>query len=482
MKSNRTKILLAGITVMLTAVPAWAQTLSSSYFLPGAYQRHELNPALMPERSYLALPALGQIGVDAASNVGLGNFLFEPDGTSGDMVTFMSSRVGADEFLNKMPAHGVQVSAAADLGILNLGVKGKNGFTTFSINLRNKVQVAIPKELFSFMKAGLSEGNYLIEDINVNALSYAEVAIGHSHNIGENLRTGLKLKGLVGVGYADVNVDQIDARFSEDSWKVRTAASGRFSLSNSKFEIDPGADVEIDGIDVKVSTPSGMGIAADLGAEYDMKDIVKGLKLSAALTDLGFIKWSNMNLAGTNYDGYVEFDGFNDYDPTDENDESVDDTMEKLEDDFKEMIKIYDKGSTTQLVTLSATARLGADYDIPVKGLSTGLLLTHRFGTYKYSEARLALNYSPGHWIDFTVNGAYTTYGEAFGWMINIHPTAFGFFIGSDMIKANVNPQYIPVDSFRANLMLGMNIPFGRRYWKEPKVKTPEARKSKSRD
>ena len=57
----------------------------------------------------------------------------------------------------------------------------------------------------------------------------------------------------------------------------------------------------------------------DLGAEYDFKDLVDGLKVSAALMDLGFIGWAEMNTFATNNNEYVKFEGFNNYDVNGDN-------------------------------------------------------------------------------------------------------------------------------------------------------------------
>lgn len=48
---------MAVAVVAMTALTASAQeALRSAYFLPGYNFRHELNPALAPERGYVAIP------------------------------------------------------------------------------------------------------------------------------------------------------------------------------------------------------------------------------------------------------------------------------------------------------------------------------------------------------------------------------------------------------------------------------------------
>ena len=49
----------------------------SGYFLEGYTYRHALNPALAPERNYVAIPVIGNFGVSAMSNVGVSTFLYQ---------------------------------------------------------------------------------------------------------------------------------------------------------------------------------------------------------------------------------------------------------------------------------------------------------------------------------------------------------------------------------------------------------------------
>lgn len=84
---------MAVAVVAMTALTASAQeALRSAYFLPGYNFRHELNPALAPERGYVAIPALGGLNIGLNSNIGLSTFLYPVGG--GRLTTFMSPTVG----------------------------------------------------------------------------------------------------------------------------------------------------------------------------------------------------------------------------------------------------------------------------------------------------------------------------------------------------------------------------------------------------
>ncbi len=337
MKKHIIRKSFAAVSMLLISAVAFAQSASSSYFLEGFNQRYQLNPAFAPERPvFMAVPALSNIQVDATSSVGLANFLFESTSKPGMLTTFMSPDIDARTFLDAMP-RAAQFNVGLNMDILALGVGAKNGFTTFNLKLRNNEQINLPKELFGFMKASLANGDYLIENININTISYVEASLTHSHKIGDNLTVGLGLKFLEGIAYADLTVNEIDAQLHEDEWLVKSNGSIKASIPGAQYKLDPDNQT-FDGVDgFSFSVPQSHGFAVDLGAEYDFKGLVDGLKVSAAVTDLGFIGWANMNTFATNNNEYVKFEGFNNYDVSGDNE---DETMDQINDDFNDMFNI----------------------------------------------------------------------------------------------------------------------------------------------
>ena len=349
------------------------------------------------------------------------------------------------------------------MDILALGVGGKNGFTTFNLKLRNNEQINLPKELFGFMKASLAEGDYLIENININSISYLEASLTHSHKIGDRLTVGLGLKFLEGIAYADVTVNEIDAKLHDDEWLVKSNGTIKASVPGAEYKLDPEDDTfdGIDGFSFKV--PQSHGFAVDLGAEYDFKDIVDGLKVSAAITDLGFIGWANMNTFATNNNEYVEFEGFNNYDVSGDNE---DETMDQISDDFNDMVKMHQSGAANQKekVTLNTTLRLGAEYALPfAQWISFGELLTYRAGLWPYTESRTSITLSPCGWFDLSGNASVSSMGSSMGLLVNLHPGGINFFVAVDRLKADFNPQFIPLHDFGLNFSLGLNFAFGKK-------------------
>lgn len=452
------KIIITGIILLVSSLSN-AQTASSSYFLDGSFTRYQLNPALTPERGYLAFPVLSNFQFEAYSSVGLSNFLYESKSDPNKLTTFMSSEVNKDDFLNALPSVS-KIKFGMDMDLFSLGFYGFKGMNTLNVKLRNSENINLPKELFSFMKASLSDGDYLIEDININSYTYLEMAVGHSHKIKDNLTIGARLKLLVGGYYMDANVDRINAKISGDSWRVNANATVKAAAPGLKPIYKTGTEKEIEDFDYDFDGFDSYGFAMDLGAVYDMSELVEGLQLSASLTDLGLISW-NMMTAATNNTEDVVFNGFSNYDVTGDEE---DPTMDNLEEDFKNLVKIYDQGSKKEKVKLDATFRLGAEYSMFFADwISVGELFTVRSGINKFSEARTSLVLAPSKWFDMTGNVAFSSYGTAYGFMINLHPVGFNLFFASDCLKAKVNPQFIPTEEFWTNVTFGVIMPIGRR-------------------
>lgn len=476
------KYMLAG-AVMIFATSITAQSLRSAYFLDGFVYRHEMNPAFMGERNYVAIPILGQLNIGAQSNVGLSNFIYKYNDPLHvyTATTFMHPSVSADQFLGNLHEKN-RVNTSVSLPIISFGFHKWGGFNTFGINLRINQNANLPYGLFDFMKTGQVNGErtvYNFKDLSVRANAYAEVAFGHSRVIDDKLTVGGKFKFLIGGANADAKITNMDLVLSEDMWSVNMEGRGDLSLQGASLKTKnrnvnrTDGTIEnrrkIDGLDWAFNGFSGYGMGIDLGATYKMDDFVEGLTLSAALLDLGFISW-NHTVKGYN-DGITpfEFDGFHNIQVKDDGinengSTSLDDQMDDLSDDLEDMFQFYDGGVAAKRTTaLNATLNIGAQYVFPYyKNLSFGFLLSNHFNKpFTWTEGRFYANVAPVKWFDASINYGASTYGSSFGWILNFHPKGFNFFIGSDHMIFKVNPQFVPIHNLNANVSLGFNITFG---------------------
>lgn len=472
MKRTIKYILAACLAV--SSLNVFAQGLRSAYFLDGFVYRHEMNPAFMGERNYVAIPILGQINIGAQSNVGLSNFIFKYNDPSYSATTFMHPSVDSKQFLGSLHKQNT-INMNLSMPIISFGFHKWGGFNTFGLNLRVNENNNLPYDLFAFLKNGQTTSEvteYHLKDMTVRANAYVEMALGHSREIDDKLTVGGKLKFLFGGANANVYLSKADITLSDKEWMIQMEGEGDLSLKGATLgtkatDVNGETRHKIDDFDVNGPGLGGFGMAVDLGATYKMDDFVEGLTLSAAVLDLGFISW-NHTVGGIN-DGKVpfKFEGFNNIqvkdDGIDDGSKSLDDQLDDLSDDLEKMVQFYDKGTYKRTTALNATLNIGGEYILPYyKNLSFGFLSSTHFNKpFTWTEGRFYANVAPIKWFDASVNYGISTYGSSFGWVLNFHPKGFNFFIGSDHMIFKVNPQFIPINNLNANVSLGFNVTFG---------------------
>ena len=474
MKNIRKYILAVALTA--SAGTMMAQDLNSAYFTQDFKYRHDMNPAYGNDQGYAAIPVLGNLNVKLQGSLGLGDVLFKnPDYSkvgAKKTTTFLHPDISYDEAMKGFDKDGNNVIFDMDIPIASVGFKALGGYNTVELKERTHLAISVPYSFFDFAKS-MSNKDYSFDDLGARAWGYAELGLGHSRQIFDNLRVGAKVKILLGLAYADLSMEGVHAKLdNSNQWLIEGKAKGEISMKGAKFKkevkdykseskkgetYDNITDLDIDGAGI-----GGFGLGMDLGAIYTFKDCsvewLEGMKVSASLTDLGFISWSNTMLAESSGDPFV-FNGFQ----MRYEDGSFKNGGDEIKDDLTDFANLEDKGDIGGKTTaLAATMRLGVEYPMPFYDkLSAGLLYTHRFdGLYKWSEGRLSANVSPLTWLNGGINLAVTSYCTTMGWVLNIHPTGFNFFVGMDHMVGKTGASSIPLDS-NVSFNLGMNIAFG---------------------
>lgn len=467
MKTTSIKRYALSMAVLAVAAATQAQDLNSGYFTQDYKYRHQMNPAFGNDQGYVAIPILGNFNTKIQGNFGVKDVLFQNPTTGKYDRTFMHPDVGYDQAMSGFNSGANKLATDVKVTGLSLGFKAFGGYNTIEMNGKASVNVQLPYELFDFAK-NLQNKSYEFGTIGVQAVSYSELALGHSRQLTKDLRVGAKLKMLFGIGRANLKIDDMKANLEGDKWMITSGdAKGEINLKglqipNKTDEYKNGQTyqcADLGEIDIDGGGISGTGFAADLGAIYQ---IIDGLKVSAAVTDLGFISWSSSHVLKQK-SGKFEFDGFHDLAVKDENaapgstfDEQKDNYADQLT-DFVNLQNEGDQGSQT--TSLAATANLGVEYQLPMyKPLSFGLLGQHHFnGDFSWTEGRLSANWAPLEWLDGGVNIALNSFCTSAGWILNIHPKGFNLFIGMDHILGKQTKQGLPLSS-NANLAFGMNI------------------------
>ena len=456
------KIILVA-TLMLSVVTAMGQSLNSAYFTDGYKFRHTMNPAFGNEQSYVSIPALGNINVRTQGNFGYDAIIKNnpiPNGNK-TMTTFLNPYIDAATALDGFNSGNNRVIGNVGITILSAGFKAWGGYNTIEINSKTSFGVSLPYELFEFAK-NTGNKNYNIGDINAGALSYAEIAFGHSRQFTDKLRAGAKLKVLLGLGRADVKMENVQAELNDaNKWLISANAQADVSVKGftykqkeKDYKQKPGSYKYVNDLDVSGFGIGGFGLGVDLGASYKLND---DWSFSASLLDLGFISWSN-DMQARNMSKQFEFDGFHDVDIARHG--GMRDASDKYGDQLADFANLQDQGDQGGRTTgIGTTLNLGAEYTLPMyRKLSFGLLSNTRLqGDYSWTEARLSANWEPLRWLDGGMSLGVGSFGASAGWIVNIHPKGFNFFVGMDHILGKQSKEGIPLSS-KASVNLGMNI------------------------
>lgn len=457
----------ACILAAALALPVAAQELRSTYFMQTSNNRHEMNPALL-DSSYVSMPLfMGNLNIGSTGNFGLANFVYKMQpGWQGygvdnrNLTTFMHPSVDAGDFLGDLKDNN-RMSLNLKYGLVAVAFKAFKGTNIVELNLRSNTNVNLPKQLFAFMKEAGKNESYEISDFGIRTENFLEIGLGHSHKINDKITVGGKMKFLLGIAYADFSADNLHVQMQGDQWAISGQPKLSAAILKSEFTHEnDNPNGKVDGIDdVSFGLP-GFGIAFDLGATYKVMD---DLTISAAITDLGFIKWKDALQAGPNRNSWT-FNGFEEdvyAGGTNTGSNKIGDQFEQIGDDLEEMLPLYDQGKKNETRALAATLNIGAEYTLPVyRPLRFGFLYTSRFaGKYSYHQGMLSANIRPVKWFEFALNGAVSSSGCTAGMVIDLHAKHFNFFIGADRFLGKVSKQFIPLHNMNSSVSLGMSFP-----------------------
>lgn len=458
---NKIKTTIIASIATLLSLTATAQQFHSSYFMSTSDMRHHLNPALL-DHAYLTIPGTGSLNLSATGNLGYSDLIYKlQDNPEYNQTTFMSPTVTSDEFLKNIKNRNA-VNLYLNESILSIGFKGLSGYNLLEFNIKSINNITLPRELFAFMKDTGHKEHYKLSDIGLHSQNYGEIVLGHSHKINQRLRIGAKIKILLGIAYADLDTKNMDITMNDQKWTIDADTRLSSAIMNNQFkysdEQSPDGRRRVDGIDIDSFKLPGLGFALDLGATFRLNN---NWQLSAAINDIGIIKWKNTLRASSS--GHYEFDGFEDIYITGDNptDNKIGKQFENIGDDLEDMFSIYDDGTTNTTSTLAATINLGAEYTLPTYDkLKFGILYSGRMaGLYSSHRAMLAANLRPISWFELNLNSAITSYGTTLGGAICLKAPHFALTIGADAILNKCTKQYIPLENTNAGINISMTIP-----------------------
>lgn len=448
-----------------------AQYLRTSYFMDGAQYRMQLNPALAPARGYIHIPVVGNTSAMIRSNALNVSDIFDllKNASDDDYYT-------TDKFYNRLQDQNKAFATMAS-DLFAVGTWQGNSFMSFNISMRADGNLSVARELFTFMRdmKGMNTNDYSeytrsIGGNRMNLYAYTEIGFGYTRIINDRWTIGGRLKGLLGLGNVDfkVNKAEINTRLQGIDPNIDWTTAGPDELMDATgtATIDVDADLVttfhgldlitnsdgyIDDVKFKVGKMgvSGLGAAIDAGLAFNVS---REFTLSAAVTDLGFIRWAkgstrvahantqNLNFDAENPGDLMRFT-------------SVVGTGEALNMDMARLT-IDDQGAKARTTSIASTMSLGGEYRLMEDKIRLGALFTNRFARLENeSELTFSVDYHASSLVDLAVSySPIMCGGQSLGLAVKAGP----LFVGTDYLYMGNNSRCL-------NALVGLSIPLGKR-------------------
>ena len=474
--------IFVGILLACTSLVS-AQQVNTLYFLENAPMRHTINPAFQPvSKFYLTLPVIGYTSLWAGTNGwSMSDFIFK--GPNGNTITPLHPDAPAN-WLEQQPK---KFAFDMDLhtNILGFGFRIKEN-SYLHINVSERISTGVNFSSSIFGLNHIRDGVVLDSvALGVNALAYTEFALGFSHNITRKWTVGGKIKVLVGQADAAVNFDNLAFSTSLDSLRMTGNGTMRMAapLNWNTLPTDPKQLVDYDVAELfsnyngdimkqigEAIKPAGMGVAFDLGVTYKP---IKNLQITAAVTDLGFIRWHRYAKATADVDAtfegidldYSEYGSINHFD----DDKLVDDVTNELE-GYLDEIKVNDiEKGFPYINMLTANLNVGIDANFWKNRVGVGVYShTRFFNSYITEEVTFGAALRPVNWFNLAasysfLNGHWSNIGAA----LSIAPydglmlTVATDYIPTSYAKASAEKISLPYKTSGVNVMFGLAIVAG---------------------
>jgi hypothetical protein len=491
MNLNNTPYMIRKIKYILVtllaavALDSGAQNSQVLYYM-NLPQNHMLNPALRPTNSiYIGLPVISGINVNINNNFFNFSDVFEnvETDTGTTVISCLHPDYDVTKFMAKIKnVNSLEPETLVQLFGFGLSV-GKDLYIFLDINERVSGNVALPGDL---IRLGF-EGNeqFIGKTIDLSSLRgdakyYREVGLGFSKNFMDNLRIGVKVKTLFGIAAASIDNRSLGITVNDDYTHTFNAVldanfsapltfylTGQNTIDSVEFDTT-GFDGTKNIVNYLLETQN-VGFGIDIGAEYKISD---KLNVSAAITDLGYIKWkkditnlkakSEFVFSGIDllevYNGKMTFDSLG--------------TV--LLDSLKNSFYLTDTHSPfTTILPFGVT--LGGSFNL-TKSFSVGLLSYTKFiGSQVREAVTLSANLNIRNLFSTTI--AYTVMNHRYdnlGFGIAFKPGCFQFYLLADRIPVTWNKIIsdgstipLPASWNTIHARFGMNLVFGNKVAKK---------------
>lgn len=483
MRKSNMKIWVALVCLMVS-VAANAQALKGSYFLDSSLNRHELNPAFAPRAGYFQLLGIGNMGAGIMTNIDMPSLLYPQDGK---LLTFLHPDVSMKQFDRAFPKNPHLDGEFAST-LVGFGFYTKNkAYWTFDVDMKGNVDVDLPGDLFRFLKNGTGEtgGSYNIGNLNTYTTYGIQASLGYSRDIMKGLRVGLKARLVAPAMYAGLNLENVRLTTSDDKWEILTEGYANVAAQGLKISTPQGENVPEAAFDLNQflsgGAIAGLGCSFDLGFEYvlEVGSIFDGLSVSAAVTDLGMVRYKPGAVSSYSSKGKIEWAGLRDV--SIEGDLDLGGMVSDfIEDAQNGLLNLSEEDMKSGLVkSTMPRVHVGAELPFLKRKMSVGLLYSMRKShSYARNELTLSYNLTPCKWFALGLNYSFLNTAKTMGFIFELTPRVGpALYFGCDYIPVEFariggeQSMYRIPTALRTNFNFGLAFQTGGKATKKPKNK-----------
>ncbi len=457
--TKQAKYLLTLLLFSSLALYSGAQEPNTTYFMPRIPQMSFMNPAFQPTCNvYISFPGLSEVNMNLGNNtLAYSDVIFE--GPTGDsLITPLHPDADVGNFLNKLkPTNSIFSEFSTNL--FGLGFRAGSGYFTFHVKQRSSLKFSYPKDFVTFLLQGnekMKGKNLDMSNFNFFSNHHLEYSLGYAGQIDDKLDFGVRLKYLNGIANLqskDFNL-QLYTSQSGDSLSLNSDIDMRGSVPAEVTTDSMGYIDQVDGIKPGVSDLfANPGIALDFGVAYQITD---ELEVSASVTDLGFINYSNY-VHNYTVNGQFSFTGVDVSSELNGNGSSDFDPAGQLADSLKNRIE-FAYSDQQFLHLMGPNIYIGGNYQLSER-VDFGVVSRTRFFAGEVHQSfTLSANTRPIPGVSFSasysvMNRAYNNLGVGLG--LRLGP--FQVYTVSDIISAGLWPE----NTQAFNLRFGLNFVFG---------------------
>lgn len=387
-----------------------SQYTSNTFFLEANPLRQQWNPSLFgSDIFYLALPWVGDMQMNLGNNAySISDFVPQDWRNQGNL--FLGPYESKLAFYNQLNNKDLIAEGDLKINYLDLGMKWKKYFFTFSVKERLSSHLVLPNNLEKFILIGNDFEKELFDftDLDFNLSHFTETAFGIASSV-EKVKWGAKLKIFSGLNTIGIRNNRFELSTSIDEWALDGSGSIHTTIPSGSVKL-----VQIDSVTTQLQyqsgtyfKPFGLGMGIDLGFSYMP---MPELEISVAALDIGFITWKK-NLNNMNYNADYAFDGIQDINLLLEGVvNAYKDEMTVIETELPESYSL-ESNTVSYASNLSPKINLGAVYYFRDHKYSAGLLSEFwSVGNRARSKTTLALTANPKKWLN--VAASYSTYNN----------------------------------------------------------------------